>query len=325
MAEKAAKPAESPDPTTNPFYPDPAPAPEVPERPRNPDGTFAKQAPDEPSAPPAPTHPSYLIEAAKEVGFTDNEITSTPSEQLNAQVYRIQKAARIASEQARDQLARLRHEPQVAEKVAPAPPPEPDDDLIFSQLEEEGYDKRLIGSIRKALKLSKQVEPLKSEIGEVTKRDQVRSVTSNTEKIEAAFEALGPTFHKYFGDVAASEMPKDAIEIRRRRMILSEAGIDFTRDSVQAIKKKIKTAAEIAYGPVAAKPADPYAGVVPKNGQAKSGKTYTEEEWQAAALAQPTSRVAEELPPGEERAIKNLAKKLGVTADTSRFENLEKL
>lgn len=317
MADQA-EPVPTP-PEDDPFNIEPpAPVQEAApkeDRPRNPDGTFAKQEPD------APTHPSYLIEAAKEAGFDDNEIASIPTDQLHAQVHRAQRAARLAQQQEREAFARIHGQERPQQPREQAPPPEPDDNLVIDELEKEGYDPRLMKTMRKLIARNKELETIKSEIGNVAHRERERSVTTNTEKIEAAFESLGPDFHVYFGDGAASEMANGSPELRRRRMMLADAGINFDKDSVQAIKKKIKAAAEIAYGPVLNKKKpveevpDPYAGVVKSS--KTNGQRFTNEEWDAAAVARPTHRDNAELPLGDERAIRNLAKKMGKTADLS--------
>jgi hypothetical protein len=311
------------------FILDPNPRPQKPgERPRNPDGTFAPTT--EPSAqqvpastepapvtiPPAPVskHPAYLVQQAQEYGFDESEINDTPTHVLGKMVHNMMRQQM----QARSDAAReaLQVHGQVRNPAPEPPPPEEEFDIDFGTDPESGrkltaqdFHPGLIAAFKHQAKQNREAQQkLQAELAKRDQRDEQRELNRAASIYDAAFAGLGPEYENIFGKGPGREMGADQQGAYKRRIaVLTEAQADPRQHTVAQVKAKIKAAADLLFPPVKAAP---YAEVAKgKNGTAPPQR-ITPEQWEEGALARPTARTAEEEPPGEAKAVKNLKAKL---------------
>lgn len=284
-------------------------------QPRNPDGTFASPATPE-GTNPRITHPASLVEAATTYGFSDSEIAALPTDQLHAQVWRMHKVHQGLRQQMDADRAKIADTQRKEQPVAPVPAIDPEEEELLT-LEREGLDPRLTKFLKLSRSAKKELEELKAHVQEREQRDQKRVISGVDAMVEDGFAALGDSFKKIFGTGTLNELGENSPAAKRRFDVVRSAGIDINTDSAATIKKKITAAANSIYSDmidqavIPAVPAAPSAYGAALNGKQANGTTPSKEDWNQAGLRRPTSREVEELPPGEERAIRNLAKKMG--------------
>ena len=296
-------------PAAAPSPPEPVP---VDERPRNPDGTFAKSA---------PVHAPEVIRAARTFGFSDEEIAETPANSLYRQVIRLHQEREQAYRALATEQDLTRRDASVQSGAASTPLPAvtevPDEDYIEQFANETGFDKRFAGLVKKLLAENKK---LSETVGALSKREQIRDQVATSNVLDRAFGSL-KGYEKQLGKEAMENLVKDSPEAKRRIGLLRAAGINPANAGQipeAQITKALSDAAALMLGPVTTDPyveaMKPGAPAKPAaNGQPPQGR-FTQKEWDDAGLAVPTSRGADDLPPGEEKAIRNLAKKLGQEA-----------
>ncbi len=280
------------------------PEPAKDERPRNADGTFA---PTEPEAT-QPSHPSYLVEAAEEFGFSPEEILQLSTNQLSAQLFRLQRQ----QNNLRVEMERNAAQPAPQAQTTATPPK---DDLGLGELAET-IDERFVNVLRR---LDKENKELRAGLTEVHETEKRRALVSNADIFDDAFESLGKEYEKHFGTGSGVEMQKADPSYKRRMAVLQQAGL-AEHDTPRIKKRKIMATASELFGVAAPAPTkDEYDQIpAPVNG----AKRITKEQWDSAGVARPTSREVTELPEGEEKAVANLAKKLGVPAGSASKNHL---
>jgi hypothetical protein len=298
-------------------------AEETPAQPRNPDGTFAKSSSAEgvTTAAPittAPRHPSYLVEQARDFGWSDAEIDAMPTESLGFAVTRMHKQQR----QLRDEMATQRtltNPPpqQPRQQQIPSPPPPDDFDV---NLDEDIVIPEIANAVKKvSAAAKKEINDLKERLARAEGREQERDNRELAEVLDGAFAALPPELRKFFGDKPGRDMTEaDKKEWNRRLSILNQTGLNFKQSSRGTINAKVLELATDIYGPAVqtAKTAEnPYGDVGVGSPGATNQKPavpgrITQEQWDEAALAAPTHRSETVLPQGEELAKRNLAEKL---------------
>lgn len=288
----------------------PEAAPSAEDRPRNPDGTFAAfQKHIEPAKPdPLAKLPSYLVEQARDFGFSDDEIGEMSVNVLGKtinQMHRQQHALRNSFARERQISDGQVRAPE------PKPPEEPDVDLGIDN--EADYDPKLLGALKKLARANRdEVKALKGELAQRDMRDRERGNRRSVAMIDAAFAAL-PEYEKIFGKGPGTQLGSDKPEMRRRIAVLRMANVDKSEIvSVAELKAQIKQATEDLYPSSFISPeADPYAAAdkkPEKNGKAKP--RITEEEWADGALARPTQRKGADVVKGDALAVANMEKRL---------------
>lgn len=313
----------------------PSGIPEPPPQPRAENGQFAA-APETPAAPPASTHPGYLVEFAKEFGFTDEEITSLSTEQLG-------RSVGILRKRDRERMSQLSAEYQVhnpRQPVAPpapvVPPPEPEIDL---GIDESQYGPGMIEAMKKVRRDSiKENQQLKEQLAAIQAQQQEQLQTASANHLDAAFDALGDGYEHVFGKGLGLEIEQDdPLSIQRRveiiKAIAARDRINPYKISPKALAAKIKSIADPLYKiqppapPKPAAPADPYAnGGLPTPTNGKGASRFTPEQWEQAGLSTPTARKGSSEPKGEELAKANLAKRqreLGIAGSTPTQSELD--
>lgn len=271
-------------------------------------GRFVPVEPAEQLSPPPnnPKHAQGVVNLARELGLEDDEISSTPSGQLERTVYALfRQREKLRSEL---NVERLRQDATVQ---TPDPKSlEEEDDL--------GLNPEVEPTILNAFKrLQKENKELKAKLGRVDDLDKQFSqhkFKTASDLLDAAFAKLPAKYRKLFGDGAASDLgPNQQRELKRRLAVLQEAGITFDNINRGTIIKKIKDAADSLYAlpeeqPVEpTEPPDPYSRAI---AQPKKGQRITPEQWDEAATAVPSQRRGAGEPNGEQKAVANLARKM---------------
>ena len=259
---------------------------------------------------PVASHSAVLVQYAKDLGYTDDEIKEFSTPALTAAVTRAYRDR----ERIRGEFANQRSFDQNAVKTpAPSPtlsrtPPE-QDDFDFSDVESQGYAPELLAAIKRNMKkLADQHKPVKDKLEAFEKREQEREQSSTRERIDLAFEALGDGYQKIFGAGSGNDlMAAGTPEYDRRCALISVAALkpeDLT--SAKRIHAKLKAAAERIYPLEGAQEG---AGVY-EDALRKPSQRITPEQWKNGTVARPTERKGSGLPPGDEKAIKNLAARM---------------
>ncbi len=320
-----------------------APPPETPavapvdDRPRNPDGTFKK----------IHQHESYVVQAARSFGYTDDEIAETAPTQLHREVTKIYQNRESMRQIAATQKTMDASTQRTQEAVAAIPPEDdfeiPADELEGLAITNPGLAK-LFKKLPKALKDTiKENADLKSRLEAREKHDVERENRTTFAMVDDAFESLGEKGAEWFGkgDMAslvdpATQKPLGQ-EAMRRNIVYASAGI-LAGDTAKTIERKIASAAKLFVRESVAAPAKP-AEVNPytdptngeTNGTAKeppersivvNGKAYSKDEWEQAfgegGVARPTHRNVDDLPLGEERAIEGIRAKQRVESGSQQ-------
>lgn len=272
---------------------------------RNPDGTFGSKVEPAPVAP-KQGHPEYLLARALDLGLDADEVAEYTTPQLDKMLWRLTKdriAAREAAATSRTLQEPSSSTARPAESpVATSPAPAVESfDLGFPV---EGYEPEMIAALKKHFGgMKSEIAELRGRLEVAERRDFSRSQQSAASMIDDAFSQI-PQLEKYVGKGSIDDLAKDAPERKRRTLLLQAAGIT-SADQVKkgTILSTLKKAAELLY-PDAAPP--PPAVTTPPNGTQR----ITEDQWARASVARPTHRSGAPEPKGEERAIRNLTKKM---------------
>lgn len=271
--------------------------PQPTEIPRDDKGRFLPSSPEPVTqASVQPKHPAYLVNQAKQFGFSDEEIEEFSQNQLGNTMWRLQQR----QEAMRDQSARDRAIVDPPTRQAPPPAPEPEENLT-----DEGWDPELNKRFKILQDQRKEMAALKAEIATLKESDKRRVISDEARIIDQCFEKLGADYESVFGKGSIQDLAPESPE-RVRRQAAHLAAIQSNDGSYLS---RLHKTAKLMFPPKAkevAKPANEYE-TPPTNGVKPR---ITQEEWDDAALAKPTARKATELPHGEERARRNLAKKL---------------
>lgn len=286
----------------------------TPPLPRDPaTGQFVSPAAVEP-APAAAKHPAYLTQQAEELGFSAEEVEEMSTGLLTRQIYRAQRDRHAA--QMADMRART-----LSEAAVRQPEPRPVQPIEEDVLPATEFDERLVSHLRKT---EARLKAQEEELARLRQQDQAKTVTTNTELIDEAFEALGDEYAALVGKGAVAELNPQSPEIARRIAILNAAGINL-QNVTRASKARIKAAADKLF-PRPKKDAGEDSPYQAATGKPAKANGVSPEEWAEASLARPTQRKAAELPKGDKRAIANLEQKMrqegGTAEDAEIMEGL---
>lgn len=235
-------------------------------------------------APPPPvsshTHPAKLAQMALDYGFSDQEIAARPTDQLAEAVYHVQKKT---LEMAR-QLSAERETTRATERPPSPAPPEPPPEEEGLGLDETQYDPGLMGVIKQQ---RSELKALRERLDFNERREQARANEGVAERVDRAFgrhEAV-------LGKGRRQELNKDSAEYARRLAVLGMVDRDTSHRSLE---EKIDRAVEVLYGTQAPAPA----------------LTRQQQRWAEGGVARPTSRAAEQEPPGVKKARRAVAEQL---------------
>lgn len=252
-----------------------------------------KEEAPKPIEPVVHRHSKRLRMEALELGFSPEEIDSTPSDQLDDRVWELQqRAQRIAREQQARAAAVRKPEPEVK--------PATDDEGDMPDF--EGWDesaskvlKQIIAENRKAAKKSQeQIDQLRKELAE--------------ERTEAVVQRLDKAFARFpevFGVGNASKLAPDSAELARRNLIVAQ--LARSNDKNIDIEGEIEKAVKL-FG--ISKPEARAEAKAPEKTAEETQLDERRKEFRAGRLPAPDGRKEEELPPGRERAERNARKRI---------------
>jgi hypothetical protein len=286
-----------------------APPPLPPRDPQT--GQFTKPAaPEIPAA--SAQHSQYLINLAKDMGFTDYEIAQSPRETLERDIYVINRRLRAeARQEARADAVQSGGQSADGGAMppsAPVPEPEWDDEEL-----DDGAGNKV--KVKDALhpSLTKIIGKLVKQNKELAEAIKHLSAAENNRQAETFYTAIDRLFisrPELFGDKTATQLKPDDPHMRKRAAIVRLMKT-FDKGTMQ---ERWQAAVRDLYGdstppasPAARPPAPaPSPAPAPQNGHSR----ITPEQWDAGSLAAPTHRNGAADPPGTEKATKALAAKL---------------
>lgn len=297
-------------------------------RPRNSDGTFKKLH----------QHETYIVNAARSFGYTQEEIDETPPSQLTREVTKIYQNREAMREKNATQRTLDRSEERTQAAVQAAPPEEdfsiPEDELAGIATIQPGTAKLLKLLPAKLKDVLKENAELKKWRQDRDQLDAEREKRTTLSVVDDAFESLGSAGEQWFGKGSMAglvDQNGDPVgdEGFRRNVVYQRAKV-LPGDTSKTVERKIREAAKLFIKESPAPAPAPEEGnlygkstAAPKPAVVErpivvNGRDYSEDEWAAAykngSAAKPTHRQVDDLPPGEEKAIKTVSRHLNESA-----------
>lgn len=238
------------------------------------------------AAPAKPQHPATLLAMARQLGFSAEDIASTPTAELRADVEllaRIQREGQTA--------AATRQQPVTVTTSQPAAPPPPPPSLLGQHKGkfDPEFEAALEGVLEGIVKpLQDELATTKKQLGEFGGEVQATRQQSQTERVDAAFAALGKRFEKVYGAGSGLDMQRDDPNWKRRNTALMVARIDFNKPlpPVAEIVRRLQEATVETYGPMLRENAPaPQPAAQPKPAPVQSGYAGADQPQQPAAPA----------------------------------------
>jgi len=330
QSETASPKAENPSPKADHgFFTDAKPTEAVkvesvkPIPPKDPEtGRFVKT---ESTPPPVPTHTQEALDAAAYFGIPEDVVKDLAPHKLSSMLIRMQQQQLV--QQRQEALQRTFEESQARTAAVPPPPKDIYDEFKDIDLGTEEDGTPTIRTIHPALLkvLKAKLDKQEATIRELKDTEEKRLNTQLDDAVDEAVAELNAK--EFYGEGGLRELAQDAPERQRRLKLYRDAEINPNVDSPRKISVKIKKAHEdrlkeisllaASQKPVAATPGGYEA---PTPSQPSEGPRFTPEQFAEGALSGPTSRELEELPNGEEKAIRGLEKALNVPRKTKRSE-----
>lgn len=273
-------------------------------------------------------HDADDLDEAEYFGLDPVDVASLSKPQLKTQLRQL----RAMERRRRWQAEANRDAPPVpafpaAPQPQPAPAAPPADP--FAEFEKAGYDPGLVALLRSQ---RAEIEALKAGFTEHQQQARQRDQMTAAERIDAAFEALGPDFAFHYGEGSVAEVSRN--QMARRGVLLTAARIDWNNPPpLRTMVARLKAAHQIIHEqparpepePEPAAPANPYAAAArmtaqpapaappqpapARNGNGvlynRAGQPYdprtgrllprdapTEEQWDGMGLLRPSARAA---------------------------------
>ncbi len=292
-----------------------SPAPET--RERGADGKFL---------PKKYTHTKRLQRIATDFGIAQEEIDSTPPEQLDDLLYHLNRQLLA------DRERRFNPPPRELPAEQPAvTAPVVDEDAVDWGTDEEGkpydenaYQKPIAKTIKTAAELRKKNKELEERLARLEGREVERMTSERDRSIDSAFSKLGAAFEPIFGKGDIANLAKDSDERAARIAIVSMIG----QLKEGTLEQRIAKAAKLVYGRFAKNSEAPSqyeaddAEPTPRKPAQRNGR-ITQEDWEAGALARPTQREAKPQK-GTQAAYRAVAKQMkDKNINEDDFDNLE--
>lgn len=269
----------------------------------------------EPELPPSsPQMSQYLIGLAKDMGFSDEEIKGSTPQQLERDIYVINRRLRSETKaDARLELLDGGGRSPAGERTTTPQPATPAQEPEWYEYEEDDPEKpgikikrsmadELHPAIIKVLdRLHKQNKELSEQVKHLSAAEQGRQAEAFYSEIDRLFVSRPDIF----GDKPAPQMKPEEPHFQKRGAIVRLMKT-FEKGNMQ---ERWDRAVKMTYGDAApAKPAP--APTPPPTPPPQNGSRISQETWDKAGLAAPTHRNGASEPTGPERAAKNLAAKL---------------
>lgn len=285
--------------------------------PKGPDGKFlprSQNREDSVAEPPQPQHPRYLVKKALDLGYSQKEIASLGTEVLAEQVHA--EETRELRELRKQSLHQKSQEanPTPFQQLTAATPSEENDGL---ELDDETRLTMSTDVLKMLKRFQSEITELRGENKKLTEMETVRQNMTKVQIIDRAFESIGAS--EILGTGSIHELNAagntQAIKIRQRINHLAN-----NEEGDEPIHIKIRKVFNDLYGHVVGpnKPQrDPgYDDVDPLDRPHRP----TKQEWNEAAVARPDSRSphsGDGLPKGEQRALHNASRKMGMPTNSN--------
>lgn len=262
-------------------------------------------------------HAQEMLDIAAYFGLDEASVADLPPHKLSSLLLKMQQQHLQQAKQ--DNLARLFEASQA--RTAAVEPAKPKDEFA----EFEGID---LGTDEAGQPLSaRDIHPgilrlLKAKLAPVASElSSIKSQTKNQHDsaVDDSIAALEAT--DYYGDGDMIDFAQGTPERFRRQTLYTSAGI-LPTDSARQIASKIKKADKILRTSSQAVPQANSSEYQAASSQAPSVPVFTEEQFALGGLNAPTSRELEEIPNGEEKAIRALEEKMGTGRSKQHAEIL---
>lgn len=171
-----------------------------------------------------PNHQPYMVQLAKDLGLTEQQIDDVPEGKLGEVLY----------------LRSLAKPKPKEEKPVEKPAEEDDSDDIG--LSDEDFDENLVKVLKK---LNAENRALQKKLDAIVSESESRKAVDNTTKIDRVFADLD---EEKFGSGSISAL-KDPVQLARRQALYREAALLAGENAgVDEIARTIPKAYEILYG-----------------------------------------------------------------------------
>lgn len=269
------------------------------------------------------SHPRWLVDQASDLGYTQEDLDTTPTDQLGREISRLHKQLRQNTRQ--DDRAQTVETARGS--VEPLPPEPEKDELDFGGVkDDEGSpftEKHLHPGIAAILKAqAKQLKDLKADLEAVKGYTQSKI---NEENLTIA-ERIDNTFAKFndprLGKGSVDQLKPNSTELMFRRAILAKASeMAGERSSKEAKLGKLEEAYKSLFGSSPPKAEEPAAPSAPAG-----TSRITKEQWKNGAVNRPTQRKGAPEPRGVSKAEKAVAEKMreeGLSGEGGEDVNLD--
>ena len=261
------------------------------------EATPEKPAEASPADDKSPKHNALVLDHARQLGFSDEEI----KESSPAELERAVRATLRRDEQWRKHLEANKPAEKKDDEKKPAEAAHASEDADWG-VDEDGKPvdpNDFAPGIRNVVRSIKQRADEK--VSALEKKVSQMEARAAADAYDRAFESLGDDFKGVFGEGAGRAMQSEAPEFQRRCIVLTHAGIDPQNDPPNVVRQKLKDAAERIFGPAKSN----------KPSKAREESRQEQENqtnrFANAGLARPSSRRPSGEPAGKQRAIENLS------------------
>lgn len=282
-------------------------------------------------APEKPKHNKRTLAMARDFGLSEQEIMDATPDALDDAVYHLNRQA-MAGARERSRVDALTGSAPAANPATPAASQQPaaakPDDVKIewgkfkddSGVERDITDNDIAPGIVNFCKgLVKELNTVKAQLGHVTTHLGRQQAETMGDQIDRVFADLGQP--ALFGTGTRRDIKPDSAEAARRLAVLQAA--ERLRDQPGSLADKLKKAAVTIFG--MAPPATPAAEPPARQPSPRDPVTQqfiSPQDWDAAAVRQPSHREGRPEPKGEAKAVKTAARKLAemngeVDAETS--------
>lgn len=270
-------------------------------------------------------HPASLVRLAMKYGASREEIEQASTGDLSEWI----EEQEILREREREANFRNTETRRAVEQSAAPKTPVAEEDEIDWGTDETGQpikESDILPGLRNVIKAQhkkiKDLSPLKSELEELSKREQARSSQAARDRIEDGFASLDEKYQKLFGNGVLSECSQ--VEQKRRIAILSAIGVDLNNaPSAKVLANKIKQSADELFGleQEEAKGAS-YADTALSSGEQpkKINGRFTEKQFEEGTLSRTSQRQPKE-EKGKKLAVKKVAEKMREMGMTDEYFN----
>lgn len=235
---------------------------------------------EKPTEPTKIQHPRYLVEIARRLGASDDQIANIPTDQLGSM---------IEGHLSQIQASARQPEPATAKQAEPEEDP---DEADIAYLEKEvGVDPKVAALLRRQSKRVKELEGKKlaeaeAKIRQLEERDRIRAEQQRNEFFDSTRDSLPDEFREVFGK--SGEHTEEDHE--RYLATLVRSGINPEKDTPAVMRRKIKDTAQKMWGKFLSKKAEKVEKQpAKKEEEAPKKNGISKEDWDAAVLGRPTA------------------------------------